>query len=260
MEYVVVCVVALVASGLTLFSGFGLGTLLLPAFALFFPLPVAIAATAVVHLANNVFKVGLVGRHAVARVVLRFGVPAAAAAVVGALLLSLASQLPVLTTYQLGSTVHEVALINLVVGLLLVAFALLELLPAVDRLEFDARWLPVGGALSGFLGGLSGMQGALRSAFLVRAGLDPQQFVGTGTVCAVLVDVSRLLVYGLAAVSLSAVAEGGATSLVVAAALSAFLGAYVGKRVLGKTTLPEVQRIVAIALIIFGLGIASGLL
>ena len=37
MEYVVVCLVALGASALTLFSGFGLGTVLMPAFALFFP-------------------------------------------------------------------------------------------------------------------------------------------------------------------------------------------------------------------------------
>ena len=37
MSYVLVCLVALVASTLTLFSGFGLGTLLLPAFALVLP-------------------------------------------------------------------------------------------------------------------------------------------------------------------------------------------------------------------------------
>ncbi len=37
MAYFIVAAVALLASGLTLFSGFGLGTLLLPAFALFFP-------------------------------------------------------------------------------------------------------------------------------------------------------------------------------------------------------------------------------
>ncbi len=61
MEYIVICLVALLVSALTLFSGFGLGTVLMPAFALFFPVPVAIAATAVVHLANNLFKVVLVG-------------------------------------------------------------------------------------------------------------------------------------------------------------------------------------------------------
>jgi uncharacterized protein len=48
MEYVVVCLVALIVSGLTLFSGFGIGTLLMPVFAIFFPLQIAIAATAIV--------------------------------------------------------------------------------------------------------------------------------------------------------------------------------------------------------------------
>src|SRR5690606_23584171 len=36
MSYLVICTVALLASTLTFFSGFGLGKLLLPAFALFF--------------------------------------------------------------------------------------------------------------------------------------------------------------------------------------------------------------------------------
>ena len=42
----IIPVVALVASLLTLISGFGLGTLLLPVFALFFPLELAVALTA----------------------------------------------------------------------------------------------------------------------------------------------------------------------------------------------------------------------
>jgi len=53
MDYVFIALVAVVVAALTLFSGFGLGTVLMPAFALFFPVPVA--ATAVVHLANNLF-------------------------------------------------------------------------------------------------------------------------------------------------------------------------------------------------------------
>lgn len=46
MTYLAIGLTAFLVSGLTLFSGFGLGTVLMPAFALFFPLPVAIAATA----------------------------------------------------------------------------------------------------------------------------------------------------------------------------------------------------------------------
>ena len=53
LTYFVVCGVALLASGLTFFSGFGLGTLLLPAFALFVPVDRAIAVTAIVHFLNG---------------------------------------------------------------------------------------------------------------------------------------------------------------------------------------------------------------
>ena len=44
MDMAIIAVVAALASALTLYSGFGLGTILLPAFALFFPAPVAVAA------------------------------------------------------------------------------------------------------------------------------------------------------------------------------------------------------------------------
>src|SRR5918995_1196011 len=84
LAFAVVCGVAFLASGLTFFSGFGLGTLLLPAFALFFPVDRAIALTAVVHFLNNLFKLGLVGQQADRRVGLRFGLPAVVASFVGA--------------------------------------------------------------------------------------------------------------------------------------------------------------------------------
>jgi hypothetical protein len=64
MRFLIICAIAFTVSGSTLFSGFGLETLLMPAFALFFPIEEAVAATAIVHLANNIFKVGLVGKKA----------------------------------------------------------------------------------------------------------------------------------------------------------------------------------------------------
>jgi hypothetical protein len=80
MTALVISLAALIASMLTLFSGFGLGTLLMPIVALFFPIEVAISITAIVHLANNVFKVGLVGRNASWITVFQFGAPAVLAA------------------------------------------------------------------------------------------------------------------------------------------------------------------------------------
>ncbi|MBM4321839.1 MAG: hypothetical protein FJ125_18355 [Deltaproteobacteria bacterium] len=101
MEFVFVAICALFASGLTMFSGFGLGTLLLPVFALFLPVELAVAATALVHGANNVLKAGLLGKLADFKLVVRFGVPAIVAAFGGVFVLKLLSGMPELWTYSL---------------------------------------------------------------------------------------------------------------------------------------------------------------
>jgi len=255
-----VCAASAAAALLTLFSGFGLGSLLLPVFAVFFPLVVAVAATAVVHLANNLFKVVLLGRYARAGVVLRFGVPAVVFAFAGALCLSGLTARPMLTTWNWGDHTFVVTPLGLVLGSLIALFAVLELTPAFERLQFHPRWLPVGGALSGFFGGLSGQQGALRAAFLVRSGLDRDAFLGTSIVCAVLVDVARLAVYAatLGQWELVAAHDGG-TRMVIAATLSAFVGSYAGAKLVRKVTLRALQRCVGVGLIVLALAIAAGL-
>ncbi len=260
MDYIVICIVALFVSGLTLFSGFGLGTVLMPAFALFFPVPVAVAATAIVHLANNVFKVGLVGRHADWAVVARFAIPGAIAALFGAALLNLFANLPPLVTYSFAGQSHEVSAVKLVIGVIIIGFAFFELLPSLSQMSFDRKYLTVGGILSGFFGGLSGNQGALRSTFLIKAGLSKQAFIGTGTVAAVIVDVARLLVYGLTFYAARfELIESNIVGLVIAATLAAFLGAFIGARMIPKVTLRTVQLIVGAMLIVVGLGMATGL-
>ena len=259
MDYIVICLVALVVSALTLFSGFGLGTLLMPAYALFFPLPVAIAATAVVHLANNIFKTVLVGRNADWRVVLKFALPAAIAAMIGAALLNLFAGLPPLTFYQIGGQKHEIYLIKLIVGVLIIGFAFWDLLPVISNVAFERKYLPIGGLLSGFFGGLSGIQGALRSAFLIKAGLEKEAFIGTGTVSAVIVDVARLLIYGLSFYTMKISRVESMSGIIIAAIIAAFAGSFVGARLMKKMTLHAVQIIVGVMLIVVGVGMATGL-
>ncbi|MCL4741486.1 MAG: TSUP family transporter [Phycisphaerales bacterium] len=262
MEHAVIAGVALIASILTLFSGFGLGTLLLPAFAVFFPIEAAVGATAVVHLANNLFKLALVGRLADRRVVLRFGVPAVVAAAIGGAALALVAGAPPIAEYSIGGLERRVSPVGLVVGVLVVLFSALEFAPRFRRLEFDSRWLPAGGVLSGFFGGLSGHQGALRSAFLIRAGLSPEQFVGTAAVCSAMVDLARLTVYalgaGLAAGGLGQAIEGGAVPLMATGIVAAFVGSFVGARLVRKVTLAWLQTFVLAVLIVFGLAMAAG--
>lgn len=154
MDYLIISAAAFLSSGLTLFSGFGLGTVLMPIFAIFFSVPVAVAATAIVHLANNLFKLALLARHADWGVVLRFSLPAVIAAVLGARALFLFAGLPVLARYEWAGRHHEIMPLKLLVGVLIVAFAILELTPRFEKLSFPPRYLVLGGLLSGFFGGL----------------------------------------------------------------------------------------------------------
>ena len=244
------------ASALTFFSGFGLGTLLLPAFAVFVPIEQAVGLTAVVHLLNNIFKLTLVGRYAARGVVLGFGLPAIATSFLGAwALLWLADMSPSFSYSAFGAVV-AVTPAKFVVGLLLLAFASLELSPRFRALAFEPRYMPIGGLLSGFFGGLSGMQGALRSAFLTRVGLSKEAFIGTGVVVATLIDLPRITIYSLSMPD----SAGLRYSLLAAAVLAAFLGAVIGNTYLKKVTMPGIRRTVALMLFAVSLGLISGLL
>jgi hypothetical protein len=260
MELVLVSLAALFVAALTLYSGFGLGTLLMPVFALFFPLEVAVGVTAIVHLLNNLFKAWLVGSKVSWPVALRFGLPAIPAAYLGAALLAGMAERSVIAEYTLAGREFEVTTIGLVMGSLIGLFSLLDLLPVFDRLSFDKRALPAGGALSGFFGGLSGHQGALRSAFLVNAGLSKEAFIATGVVCSVVVDVTRLAVYSAAALSDQAddLLTGDGLRLLVTATLAAFLGSYFGARLLAKVTMSLLRRLVGAMLLLLALAIGAG--
>jgi uncharacterized membrane protein YfcA len=254
---VVICLTALAASALTFFSGFGLGTLLLPAFALFYPIEVAVASTAIVHFLNGLFKLVLVGRHADLPTVVRFGLPAIAAAFVGAwLLVRLAGTAPI-ASYSILGFEGSILPAKFTVGVLLLLVTALELTPRYEKLALPSRYVPLGGFLSGLFGGLSGMQGALRSAFLIRLGLSKEAFIGTGVVVATLVDMSRLGVYAKGLASQRAQLD---YDLLGAAVLSAFLGAVIGNRFLRRLTIQALQRIVGVLLILVALGLVAGIL
>lgn len=257
MEILIVSVVAFLASCLTLFSGFGLGTLLMPVVALFFPIEVAIGVTAIVHLTNNLFKVILLGKHTHKTVLFKFGVPAVLAALIGAWLLGWLAEQGSVLEYQLLGSAFQTSVLKWIVGALILIFVLLEFSKKFNALALDRKYLPVGGVISGFFGGLSGHQGAFRSMFLLKAGLTKEQFVATGVMVAVMVDVSRLVIYGQDLVTNHQMIN---WPLVISATLSAFMGAYLGKKLLQKVTIKAVHALVSMLLIVVALGLMTGLI
>lgn len=253
MATLIICLTAFFAAILTFFSGFGLGTILTPVFMVFFPVELAIALTGVVHFCNNLFKLVLVGRRADWSVLVRFGLPAVVAAFAGAwVLLHIPDARPLFTYQWLGRT-FEVYPVKFTISLLLLFFAIIDLIPFFNRLKFGKELLPLGGLLSGFFGGLSGNQGALRSAFLIRAGLSKEVFIGTAVVVSTFVDFTRLGVYATRVLDTGLMDNLG---IVACATGSAIAGAYLGLRLLKKVTLRFLQVTVAIMLI--GLSMALG--
>lgn len=260
MSYLIISFVSICVAALTLYSGFGLGTLLMPAFALYFPLEIAVAATAIIHLVNNIFKVFLVGKMAHLKTVLYFGLPASVMAMIGAWVLDQFADFEPHVRYSLGSRIYLIEPMKVMLAVLIGFFALFELLPRLRNLAFHPRYIPLGGVLSGFFGGLSGHQGALRSAFLIRSGLDKEAFIGTSTVCGVIVDVSRLLVYGRTVFikKWDPLQADGTLGLVIVGSLSALMGSFVGARLIHKVTIETVQVLVGILLLIISFGLIAG--
>jgi len=257
VEIVIICLAAFLTTILTFFSGFGLGTILTPVFVFFFPIDLAIALTGLVHFFNNVFKLFLVGKFANRKVLLRFGVPAIIAAFAGTWLLLNITDFEPLFAYNLAGHTLQVTLVKLTIGIILTFFSCLEFFAFFDRLSFGQKMLPLGGILSGFFGGLSGHQGALRSAFLINAGLSKEVFIGTSVVIACFIDFTRISIYAL---RFGQAGLEDNLTLVICATLSAIAGAYLGNRLLKKITLKFLQRLVAIMLVLISIALGTGII
>jgi uncharacterized membrane protein YfcA len=147
--------------------------------------------------------------------------------------------------------------VKLIIAVLLFIFAILEISPSFQKLQFGTNKMVLGGALSGFFGGLSGIQGAIRSAFLIKSGLSKEAYIATGVLIASFVDITRLAVYA------SRFQEANLQDnipLLISATASAIIGAVLGKRLLTKVTLKSLQNVVAIMLMLIAMGLGFGII
>ena len=169
-------------------------------------------------------------------------------------------RVPPIAEYELFGKLFRIEVVKLTIGIIIGFFSLFDLLPRLAKINVPSRYIPLGGALSGFFGGLSGMQGALRSMFLIRAGLTKEKFIGTGVVSAVIVDISRLAVYGTALLSsqFAKLRDAGVLELVIAGSGAALVGTIAGTQLVKKVTLETVQKIVGVLLLVVAVGLCAG--
>jgi uncharacterized membrane protein YfcA len=125
------------------------------------------------------------------------------------------------------------------------------------NMSLDKRYLPIDGVLSGFFGGLSGHQGALRSVFLMKCDLKKENFIATGVLIACLVDITRISIYSTYFLKTSVKDN---FFILIAATLSAFLGAFIGNKLLKKITIRVIQIVISIMLFGIAIGLGFGFL
>jgi hypothetical protein len=253
-EYALIGICAFFASLVSFYSGFGLGTILMPILAFFFPLPVAIVFTAVVHLIHNLLRTSVLWKKIHWKIFLRFGLAAMAASIPGALLLKELSSFEPIKKYTIFTIPAELSVLNMAIGLLLILFATLEAFP---HRTVQMKNLAAGGIISGFFGGLSGNQGAFRSVFLVHANLNKEAFIATSALISSLVDLVRLLIYLISFNSLLQTADKSFLGSAIGGALA---GVVLGALLLPKVTLGLIKNLIIFLLYLLGSLLAAGII
>ena len=255
---VIIAITSFVASILTFISGFGLGTILLPIFSLFFSIEVAIAATAIVHLFNNIFKSVITLKKTNWEVVVKFGVPSIIGAFLGSFILQyLIDYGTALIHLDFGLFNTETNVLKICIGLLILLFTIFELLDIKNKIIQSDKVFYFGGALSGFFGGISGHQGALRTLFLSKFKMDKHAFIATGICIAMAVDLTRIPIYlNQDFVNFNSKIFTG----ILVAIIFAFMGAIIGKLILNKIKIKLLYRIVAVFLIGFSICFTLGVI
>lgn len=213
-------------------AGFGAATILTPVAVLFMDIKTAIALVAVFHLLGNASRLFFFGRHLHWKIWALFGGTGVLFSILGA---ASAARMPSPT-------------IKAVFGLFLLIYVGLSLRPSTRwRWPQTSGTLLGGGVVSGFIAGLIGTGGAIRSACLLVFSLPKEAYIGTSAAIALMVDATRLPVYLAGGFIPRAMLP-----LVAGLVPAAFAGAWTGQRLVRRVSAKAFRRFVLLMLTLMG--------
>lgn len=224
---------AIVAGAIAAVAGFGIGSVLTPAMTYWYPAKLAVAAVSIPHLVATGYRLWLVRQHVDMSVLRSFGVMSAMGGLAGA-----AVQTWLVSRY-----------LELVLAALLIFVGFGGWLGYTKNLRFTGIWAWIAGAVSGFLGGLVGNQGGLRSGAMLGLGVPRDGFIATATATGVIVDLARMPVYvatqwrELQAIAIP----------IGAMTVGVLIGTAIGIRLLRKV--PETMFTRVVSALLIGLGV-----
>ncbi|MBX9879148.1 MAG: sulfite exporter TauE/SafE family protein [Candidatus Obscuribacterales bacterium] len=171
--------VAVLAGAIASVSGFGIGSLLTPVVSLGAGTKLAVAIVAIPHFVATALRCFMLRKDIDRKVLVSFGITSALGGLSGALM----------HNYLQTTT------LTFVFACILIFAGLMGLTNWLNLLYLKGWSSFLAGGLSGFLGGVVGNQGGIRSAALFGFDLSPRVFVATATAIGVAVDLARLPVY-----------------------------------------------------------------
>jgi uncharacterized membrane protein YfcA len=179
MEIIFLSILTFIASAIGTTTGFGISTVMIPVVLLFYPLSQTLLFVGIIHCVGNIWKV-LLFKHGIHwKLILSFGIPGIAASVLGA---SLVFAVPA-------------ALLSRILAAFIIIYVIYLFVNPSFKVRSSSLSAMCGGAGSGFLAGVFGMGGAIRSLFLSAFDLPKPVYIATGGAIAFIIDTTRLATY-----------------------------------------------------------------
>jgi len=219
-------------------AGFGTAIVMTPILLLFFPLPQTLIFTGVIHLLVDIWQVVLFRDHINSRVLIFFGIPSVILSVIGARVL----------------LVSDYEIIISLLGVFLIVYGLFEIFIRDIRIEDKLINHIAGGAVSGFVSGVSGVGGPIRSVFLQALDMPQKQFIFSVGAVALLVDLGRVIAYLSDGISITV----DFWIMVLAMIPVSILSAWVGRRFINRLSSGVFKKVICFFLAIAGLVLILG--
>jgi len=198
----------------------------------FFDYQNAIILVAIYHIFGNASRLSLTYKNWDKRIFLLFGIPSVIATIIGASLVG-----------QVNPDILKVIL-----AIVLSIFAIYSLWKPTFQVTPTPLIGRIGGALSGFTAGLIGTGGVLRGAFMTLFGLARERYIATIASIALLVDFTRIpLYFGQGFLSTEYL------PLIPVLLVIAFVGSYIGKKIVGHIPTELLRRIILMGIIVMSL-------
>lgn len=233
MEIFYILVLTLIASGVGTISGFGTATIMTPILLIFMSPIETIFFVAIIHLFGDIWRIIFFRKSINWKWFLTFGIPGIIASYFGA---SLSLKL-------------DPNLLIKILGTFLFVYSLFLFIKPKFKLPATTSVGALGGALSGFFAGITGIGGTTRGAFLALFDLSKAMYIATAGAIGIVVDSTRIITYVANGTKLEQFLFYGLILFIPAS----LVGAAIGKNINDKIPQEKFRLVIAIFLLLASL-------